>query len=376
MGSFFKQSKLLFWTVEVVLTIIGAFFLLQMPDVFSPILGMISAVFMPLLIAGFLYYMFEPVVLFLEKRGLPRLVGFLLSFIILVVLVLVVVMNIIPQLVNQFVELSQSLPDYVEKLSDWVTDLGKLDTLKGIDIQAELDKANITISNIINFAFVSVTNSVSKIVSMLMRFFILLFTVPFILFFMFKDGHKFLDALSQFFPKNIRKELRQTVREMNQTLSAYISSTVLDALIIGVLSFIAMTIFKQPYGLLLAVFCGATNIIPYVGPFIGAIPAILVGLFVSPWQALYMALSILVIQQLDGNLIKPLLMGKSLNIHPLTIILVLIAAGSVGGIIGMLICIPVYAVIKTLIVNLVKMYQIRKESDSILLDESIDIEEK
>lgn len=91
MGSFFKQSKLLFWTVEVVLTIIGVFFLLQMPNVFSPIFGMISAVFMPLLIAGFLYYMFEPVVMFLEKRGLPRLVGFLLSFIILVILVLVVV---------------------------------------------------------------------------------------------------------------------------------------------------------------------------------------------------------------------------------------------------------------------------------------------
>lgn len=376
MGSFFKQSKLLFWTVEVVLTIIGVFFLLQMPNVFSPIFGMISAVFMPLLIAGFLYYMFEPVIIFLEKRGLPRLVGFLLSFIILVILVLVVVMNIMPQLVNQFVELSQSLPTYVEKLSDWINDLGKLDTLKGIDIQAELDKANITISNIINFAFVSVTSSVSKIVNMLMRFFILLFTVPFILFFMFKDGHKFLDALSLFFPKKIRKELRQTVREMNQTLSAYISSTVLDALIIGSLSFIAMTIFKQPYGLLLAVFCGVTNIIPYVGPFIGAVPSVLVGLFVSPWQALYMALSILVIQQLDGNIIKPLLMGKSLNIHPLTIILVLIAAGSVGGITGMLICIPVYAVIKTLIVNLVKMYQIRKDSELILLDESIDVDEK
>ncbi|MBM7689352.1 AI-2E family transporter [Enterococcus ureilyticus] len=362
MGSLFKQSKLLFWTVEIVLTIIGVFFLLKMPNVFSPILGMISAVFMPLLIAGFLYYMFDPLVLFLEKRGLPRIIGFLLSFAVLIVLITLVVMNVVPQLVNQSVELSQSLPTYAEEMNQWLNDLGELEAFKGFNIQEQLDKANITISNILNFAIVGVTSSLSKIVSILMRFFILLFTVPFILFFMFKDGHKFLDALSHFFPKSIRSELQQTVKEMNQTLSAYISSTVLDAFIIGILSFIAMTIFKQPYSLLLAVFCGLTNIIPYVGPFIGAVPAILVGLFISPWQALYMAVSILVIQQLDGNLIKPLLMGKSLNVHPLTIILVLIAAGSVGGIIGMLICIPVYAVIKTLVLNISKIYNIKKES--------------
>lgn len=94
---------------------------------------------------------------------------------------------------------------------------------------------------------------------------------------------------------------------------------------------------------------------------------ILVGLFVSPWQALYGAIAILVIQQLDGNLIKPLLMGKSLSIHPLTIILVLIAAGSIGGIIGMLICIPVYAVTKTLVLNIRKIYLLRK-ADSLKQD--------
>ncbi|MGG5341696.1 AI-2E family transporter [Enterococcus sp. AZ192] len=369
MGSLFKQSKLLFWTTEVVLTIIGIYFLLRMPNVFSPILGMISAVFMPLLIAGFLYYMFDPVVVFLEKHKVPRLVGFMLSFLVLAVLIALVIMNVVPQLVKQFVDLTQSLPGYAEEMNRWLTELGNLEEIKGFNIQDQLDKANITITNILNFAIVGVTSSLSKIVGILMKFFILLFTVPFILFFMFKDGHKFLDALSHFFPASIRTELRQTVREMNQTLSAYISSTVLDALIIGGLSFIAMTIFKQPYSLLLAVFCGVTNIIPYVGPFIGAVPAVLVGFFISPWQALYMMLSILVIQQLDGNLIKPLLMGKSMNIHPLTIILVLIAAGSVGGIIGMLICIPVYAVIKTLVVNIVKIYKIRKEESIQLSDE-------
>lgn len=356
----FKQSRLFFWTVEIVLTIIGLYFLLKMPNVFHPVLAMISAIFMPLLVAGFLYYMFDPIVVFLEKRNVPRVVGFLITFCIVLLIVILAVMNVIPQLATQFMDLSQSIPVYAEQINDWIDEMSRHESIRNWDIQAQLEQMNLTISNVLNIALTTVTNSVARIASVLLQFMILLFTVPFILLFMFKDGHKFLDALTPFFPSSIRSELRETVREMNTTLSAYISSTVVDALIIGVMSFIAMTLFNQPYALLLAVICGITNIIPYVGPFIGAVPAVLVGLFISPWQALKIGLSILVIQQLDGNLIKPLLFGKSLNIHPLTIILVLIAAGSVGGIVGMLICIPVYAVIKTLVLNIRKIYLLRK----------------
>ncbi|MGG5317275.1 AI-2E family transporter [Enterococcus sp. AZ072] len=362
MLSRFKQSKLFFWTAEIVLTIIGIYFILQMPNIFEPVLGMLSAVVLPLLVAGFLYYMFDPIVVFLEKRGIPRVFGFLISFVVIAIIIVLAAMNVIPQLIEQTVQLTQNLPVYAEETGKWMTELAQREEFKNFNLEEQLASANLTINNLINLAIVSVTSSLSRIVSVAMQFFVLLFTVPFILIFMFKDGHKFLDAISQFFPLTIRKELRQTVRELNETLSAYISSTVLDAFIIGILSFIAMTIFKQPYSLLLAIFCGVTNIIPYVGPFIGAVPAVIVGFFVSPLQALYMGLSVLVIQQLDGNLIKPLLFGKSLNIHPLTIILVLIGAGSVAGILGMLICIPVYAVIKTLIINIHKIYHIRRES--------------
>ena len=360
MYSRFKESKLLFWTVELVLTIIGVFFILRMPNVFHPILRMASAIIMPLIIAGFFYYMFNPVVLFLEKHRVPRVLGYLLTLIVLLVIVFLTIMNILPQLVDQAVQLTSSIPAYADETSRWLTEIMQREEFRSLNLEEQFASANLSLSNLFNILLVSLTGSVSRILSFMMQFFILLFTVPFILLFMFKDGHKFIDALSPFFPQAIRGELRQTVRELNETLSAYISSTIVDAVIIGVMSFIAMTIFKQPYSLLLAVVCGVTNIIPYVGPFIGAVPAIIVGLFISPFQALYMALSILVIQQLDGNVIKPLLFGKTMNIHPLTIILVLIGAGSVAGIMGMLICIPVYAVIKTLVLNIRKIYLLRK----------------
>lgn len=356
----FRESKLLFWTVEIVLTIIGVFFILQMPHVFKPVLNMLSAILLPLIVAGFFYYMFNPVVLFLEKHHVSRVYGYLLTLVFLIILVVLAIMNVIPQLVEQAIQLTKNLPLYAEETSQWLNELSQREEFKGINLEEQFATANLSLSNIFNLILVSLTSSVSKLISFMMQFFILLFTVPFILLFMFKDGHKFIDALSHFFPQSIRGELRQTVKELNETLSAYISSTMLDAVIIGVLSFIAMVLINQPYALLLAVICGITNIIPYVGPFIGAIPAVLVALFVSPWQALYVAIAILIIQQLDGNLIKPLLFGKTMNIHPLTIILVLIGAGSVAGIMGMLICIPVYGVMKTLILNIRKIYLLKK----------------
>ncbi|MBO0432084.1 AI-2E family transporter [Enterococcus sp. DIV0660C] len=356
----FRESKLLFWTVEIVLTIIGVFFILQMPHVFKPVLNMLSAILLPLIVAGFFYYMFNTVVLFLEKHHVSRVYGYLLTLVFLIILVVLAIMNVIPQLVEQAIQLTKNLPLYAEETSQWLNELSQREEFKGINLEEQFATANLSLSNIFNLILVSLTSSVSKLISFMMQFFILLFTVPFILLFMFKDGHKFIDALSHFFPQSIRGELRQTVKELNETLSAYISSTMLDAVIIGVLSFIAMVLINQPYALLLAVICGITNIIPYVGPFIGAIPAVLVALFVSPWQALYVAIAILIIQQLDGNLIKPLLFGKTMNIHPLTIILVLIGAGSVAGIMGMLICIPVYGVMKTLILNIRKIYLLKK----------------
>lgn len=365
MQSKFKNSKLLFWTVELVLTIIGVYFILQMPNVFSPVLKMLSAILLPLLVAGFFYYMFDPVVVFLEKRKIPRVYGYILTLVVLVVLAVLAIMNVIPQLAEQTIQLTKSLPMYAEETSKWLNELAQREEIKNFNIEEQLASANLSLSNLFNIVLVSLSSSVSKVFSFMMQFFVLLFTVPFILLFMFKDGHKFIDALAKFFPQGIRGEVRQTVKELNETLSAYISSTIVDAVIIGIMSFIAMTIFKQPYSLLLAVFCGITNIIPYVGPFIGAVPAVIVGLFVSPFQALYMALSILVIQQLDGNVIKPLLFGKNMNMHPLTIILVLIGAGSVAGILGMLICIPVYAVIKTLVLNIRKIYLLRKFDSSV-----------
>lgn len=196
----FKNSKLLFWTVELVLTIIGVYFILQMPNVFSPVLKMLSAILLPLLVAGFFYYMFDPVVVFLEKRKIPRVYGYILTLVVLVVLAVLAIMNVIPQLAEQTIQLTKSLPMYAEETSKWLNELAQREEIKNFNIEEQLASANLSLSNLFNIVLVSLSSSVSKVFSFMMQFFVLLFTVPFILLFMFKDGHKFIDALAKFFP--------------------------------------------------------------------------------------------------------------------------------------------------------------------------------
>ena len=154
MQSRFKQSKLFFWTVELVLTIIGVYFILQMPNIFSPILKMLSAIFLPLLVAGFIYYMFDPIVVFLEKHRIPRVFGFLLTFLVVIILVVLTVMNVVPQLMEQTIQLTQSLPTYADETSKWLNELAQREEFKNFNLEEQLASANLSLSNLLcNFLF-------------------------------------------------------------------------------------------------------------------------------------------------------------------------------------------------------------------------------
>ncbi len=191
---------------------------------------------------------------------------------------------------------------------------------------------------------------------------VILVTVPFLLFYMFKDGHKFPQAITKFLPASYRDEGLVVLKETGETLSAYIQGQVTVALAVGTLSFIGYLIIDLPYALILALVVSVTNIIPYVGPFLGGAPAVIVALFVSPTTALLTLIVIVIAQQLEGNVISPLILGKSLDTHPATIIILLLAAGNLAGILGMVLAIPTYAVVKTIVINLVKFLKARKKA--------------
>ena len=157
---------------------------------------------------------------------------------------------------------------------------------------------------------------------------------------------KFLYA---FFPKKGVEKALEITHTSNRIFSGFISGKILDSCIIGVLCFIFMSLFRWPYAMLISVIVGVTNVIPYFGPFIGAIPSILILLIVDPKTAIFFAIFILALQQLDGNVIGPKILGDSTGLSAFWVIFSITVFGSLLGPLGMFIGVPLFAVIYTLV---------------------------
>ena len=145
------------------------------------------------------------------------------------------------------------------------------------------------------------------------------------------------------------------MKDLNFTLKSYIQGQVTVSVILGVILYIGYTIIGLPYTPLLVLFAGVANLIPFLGPWLSFAP--LLGIIDSPTTFIWVCVVTLIAQQLEGNVITPNVMGKSLSIHPLTIIVVILAAGDLGGFTLILIAVPLYAVLKTIASNVFKYRQ-------------------
>ncbi|EUJ32255.1 hypothetical protein PCORN_02751 [Listeria cornellensis FSL F6-0969] len=208
----FKESKLFFWTLEILALVAILFVLNKMSFIFAPIGTIVSTLFLPIMIAGFLFYLFNPIVLFLEKRKVPRLVSVLSIFVAFIVILVLAVVQLGPILADQVASLVKAAPQYWEQFQHWWDNLVKNSNIKNIDIKAEMEKLNISIPKILNTVVGSLTGSLGLIFGFISSFVMILVTVPFILFYMFKDGHKFLDSTEKFSRKVFVQRLAKLSR--------------------------------------------------------------------------------------------------------------------------------------------------------------------
>ena len=146
----------------------------------------------------------------------------------------------------------------------------------------------------------------------------------------------------------------ELVHKSNYTFGKFIVGKIIDSAIIGVLTFVILTIFKMPYTLLISFIVGITNIIPFFGPFIGAIPSFIIILFISPIKALWFLVMIFIIQQIDGNFIGPKILGDTIGISAFWILFSILVAGKVLGILGMIIGVPLFAIVYSIIKDIIE----------------------
>ena len=346
---------------------------------FESLVGGIRSAFnvlMPFVIGALLAFILNPavrkVMQFLEKvchvrsLKLRKLLASAITYIIFLGFITVTIFGIVPQVANSIIELINNIPASI----NYIYDL--LDILKehfpSLDI-AGLEKAtNDTIPTLLNTLKDFATNLIpaSYTISMYIVNWIVDIVIAIIVsVYMLSDKKQLRNSCKAmvyaFVPQKWVQILVEVLQECNNLFSSFVIGKAIDSLIIGILCFILMNIFRLPYAVLISVIVGITNMIPYFGPFIGAIPGILILLIVSPIKALVFLILILCLQQFDGLILGPKILGNSTGLRPLWIIIAITVGGTVGGVLGMFLGVPIVAFLRYLMNRLIQ-HRLRKKN--------------
>ena len=296
-------------------------------------------------------YVLDPMVkffytkLFKEKKK-TRGFAILLAYLVAILLLVLLAWLVIPQIVNSIVMLFTNFPSYIQGVQDLLV---MMQDRYGIDLQQAikmLDDSEAMVKEVYSLATAAMPQIVDSIGSVASNF-VGIFTSVAASIYMLADKEHLLHQLRTlthaFLPEKAADNTLRICHYANVNFTGFFVGKIIDSAIIGVITFVAMTILRLDFALLISVFIGITNIIPVFGPFIGAIPSIFILLLVDPIQAVIFGVLILVIQQLDGNFIGPKILGSSIGISALWILFSIVVGGDLFGIVGMVVGVPVFA---------------------------------
>ncbi len=348
-GVFTLTRKLWFQLmIAVLLGLLIIRYFVEVKWILSPVLIVLKTIFYPLLIGGVLFYITVPIQLFLEKRKFPRWASIITILLMIIAAIWEAISIVGPPIIQQINNLIENAPAIINESTVFVIDLLE----KAGSLPSWLKDAIDSLTEWISAFTTQFGKWTVTLIQSVFQGTLILVLAPFFLIFMLKDHEKFIPFVTKFFSGEAKTWVTKTLKDIDDVLSLYIRGQILISTILATLLFIGYSIIGLNFALLLAVFAFFMNIIPFIGPWIAFVPALLIAVFQDPVTVIWVSLITLVAQQTDANLITPNIMGKTLNIHPLTIITVLLAAGNIAGFIGILLSVPGYAVGRAILSNI------------------------
>lgn len=352
----FTKSRMFIGMVYTLLSLLILYMLLQIRPMIAGIYGFLKEILMPFLIAMIISYVLNPVVTLLSRRKVPRTVSVLLIYALFIISSTVILMNLIPLFMKQLQELNEHLPALAMKAQSFVDNMNHLKFVPD-SIRSAVNQSLAKLENGITLAVSQYIDGIGSTLNMLFVAFI----VPFVAFYILKDFQLIERTALAVVSKEHRKQIVKLLVDIDTALGNYIRGQFLVCVIIGMLAYIGYWLIHMPYALLLACVVAVFNIIPYLGPFFGAAPALIVASTISLKMAVLVLLVNFTCQILEGNVISPQVVGRSLKLHPLLIIFALLVGGELAGVLGLILAVPFVAVMKVILQHLF-MYYIHRKS--------------
>jgi predicted PurR-regulated permease PerM len=359
--SFFK------YTTAIISVLLIIYLLYNVGFLFTPIIDFFLTLTYPVLLAGILYYVFRPLVRLQEKVRIPRalaIVNVYIYVLFMIVLLSIFVSPIISEQISAFTEAPTEKLEVVKEKTVNIMNFLNFNLYTIEELQTMLTAFLHKVYTFISDNIVSTLTNVTKLA-------IILVITPFLLFYLLKDDYIFYSHVIKLVPEKYEKDAQMLLEDADITLSTFITGQLLVAFIVGIIILIGYLIIGLNNAVILALFAMIFITIPFLGSFIAIIPALLIGLTESPFMALKVALVVLVAHLLEANLISPQVMSKRLHIHPLIIMLVLLASGFLYGIVGLFLATPAYALFKVIAIDIYKIWQSHAEQNKKVIQEYV-----
>ena len=367
-----KISKKILSVFFILIIVLAVYIVLRVCKELSvfKILVNILKILTPLFIGIVIAWLLNPVVNYMQKKGIRRIIGVSLSYVVLIAIIYFILNSIIPLAYNQISDLSQLVPKIISNIESIIDKVlghfNNIDAINVIELKSKIIGAangyangiyNELPNHIVGIVRSIISGAGTFLIGMIIGFFLLL------------GFNNVGDSLMIFVPSKFQESTKELTTKITKALRGYVNGALFDASIIFVACSIAFALIGLKSPLLFALFCALMNVIPYAGPYIGGFPAILVAFSQSMGIGIGVTLSIIIIQALEGNIMSPIVMSKTTKLHPVTIIVGLLIFGHFFGIVGMLLSTPIISVGKVVIEYIDSKIHLFSNNEEVILEE-------
>lgn len=333
------NKKYITYIISMIIVILFLYFVFRNIDKIKEIL-------FPIFISILIAYLVNPFVSFFEDKGIKRVQSIIIVYFLLLCIMALTVLFIFPIITNEMSSLFKILPGNIDDLTYKINDIKN-------NYLAYLPKEFSTVlvkrTSMLNKEIASMIDaSIQSIISLTGHILNLILT-PIITFYLLKDKDILKSEIKEIIPENMRGRFSKILKDLDSVMSKYIRGQIYISIIVTVLTSIGLMIIKVKYSVLIGILAGILNIIPYFGPILGSIPAIVMGLIDSLYKGIWAFVIFFLVQQIESAFFAPKIMSDSVDLHPITVIVALLVGEQFFGIWGMLLSVPVVAMIKVIL---------------------------
>lgn len=339
-----KPLNFIFWLVTGIIVFLFIYLIVKLFPLYGDVFSFLWHLFAPFLVSSLIAYLLYPVIKKMHEQNIPKSLAILLIYLFFFGGIAYLGYRVYPAVINQLSDLNKQLPHLIEMYRNFIYSLYEYTAFLPENVHDKMDELIYDAEKYIETLLTDLVRRFIKIFDMI----IFLTIIPVLVFYFLKDYVKIKNYFKKWIPHKYRAKTSEICHAVDESLGNYIRGQFIVCLFVGVSVYAIFYFLNIKYALLLAIIIALTNIIPYFGPIIGAVPAVAITAAVSVKLVLIVLLSILVIQVIEGNLLSPYIVGKSINIHPIAIIFALLLGSQISGVIGLILAVPVLTIVKVI----------------------------